>query len=568
MKTRRLFLGLAAMLAASASFTSCSNEDELGAQSPDGLTPITLTSNIATRTVNTELQETEIAQGVQVGVFVSPTKVGELIADNAPITSDGNGGFAGTIGNYPAEEGATVSIYAYAPYNSAWTGKLSEAQTFTVKTDQTTDNAYLASDLLYGTPKNNAVAASENAVQVQFKHKLTKINLAFNTADTEIDLKGATVSLVGVLTQTTINLSDGTLGTGSQPADINVAEFAEDATQFAASAVIVPQTKAAGTDFVKVELANGKTYDANISTSFTFETGKQYTYTATFNGNQIELKLISTIEGWQDGAENPSGSTEEKIVYGVGDYITSDGTFIKNSELSDENKGKVVAVIFSTQVSTTDAEDGYDAYAMGLTVAGSKGWGFTDLVIKPSVTTFAAALADLDGLSKTSTILKSTAYENVAEEDKDGTVFEYCARASNKSPIGEAGSDWFVPSIGQMIQMLNNLGGAGITSNTEVHESNTSSPIYYTESNDVITKINAYATAAGKTDFIKASSIYVTVTESEANFWCLQTNPTVSNDQTAYAWGFGRNPGKSNNNRNLIPFVAVKLPAETSSSAD
>ena len=567
MKTRRLFLGLAAMLAASASFTSCSNEDELGAQSPDGLTPITLTSNIATRTVNTELQETEIAQGVQVGVFVSPTKAGELIADNAPITSDGNGGFAGTIGNYPAEEGATVGIYAYAPYNSAWTGKLSEAQTFTVKTDQTTDDAYLASDLLYGTPKNNAVAASENAVQVQFKHKLTKINLAFNTADTGIDLKGATVSLVGVMTQTTINLSDGTLGTGSQPADINVAEFAEDATQFAASAIIVPQTTTAGANFVQVELADGTTYTGNISSAFTFETGKQYTYTATFNGNQIELKLISTIEGWEDGALNPSGDTEEKIVYGVGDYITSDGTFIKNSELNDDNKADVVAVIVSTQVSTADETDGYNAYAMGLTVAGSKGWGFTDLV-GTSVTTFADALADLDGRSKTAAVLESDAYKDVEEGTKGNTIFEYVSREGNKSPIGRAGSDWFVPSIGQMIQMLNNLGEAGITSSTEVHGDNTSSPIYYTESNNVIDKINAYATAVGKTEFIKASSIYATVTESNANFWCLQTNPTVSNDQTAYAWGFGRNPGKSNNNRNLIPFVAVKLPAETSSSAD
>ena len=568
MKTRKLFLGFAAMLAASTTFTSCSNEDELGARPTDGRTPITLTSNIATRTVNTQLQETDIAQGVQVGVFVTPTAAGELIADNAVITSDGKGSFTGTIGNYPTGEGATVGIYAYAPYNSAWTGKLNEAQTFTVKTDQTADADYLASDLLYGTPQNNAVAASENAVQVQFKHKLTKINLAFNTEGTEIDLKGATVSLVDVLTQTTINLSDGTLGTSTATADITVAKFAADATQFAASAIIVPQTVSANADFVRVQLADGTTYDANISTNFTFETGKQYTYTATFTENGLELKLRSTIEGWQDGVEKPSGDTEEKIVYGVGDYITSDGTFIKNSELSDDNKADVVAVIVSTQVSTDDAEDGYDAYAMGLTVAGSKGWGFTDLVVKPSVTTFAAALADLDGRSKTSTILESTAYENVADEDKDGTVFEYCVRSSNKSPIGAAGSDWFVPSIGQMIQMLNNLGGAGITSSTAVHESNTSSPIYYTTSEDAITKINAYATAVGKTEFIKASSIYVTVTESDANFWCLQTNPTVSNDDTAYAWGFGRNPGKGNNNRNLIPFVAVKLPAETSSAAE
>ena len=289
MKTRKLFLGFAAMLAASTTFTSCSNEDELGARfaamlaasttftscsnedelgarPTDGRTPIILTSNIATRTVNTQLQETDIAQGVQVGVFVTPTAAGELIADNAVITSDGKGSFTGTIGNYPAGEGATVGIYAYAPYNSAWTGKLNEAQTFTVKTDQTADVDYLASDLLYGTPQNNAVAASENAVQVQFKHKLTKINLAFNTEGTEIDLKGATVSLVNVLTQTTINLSDGTLGTSTATADIAVAKFASNATQFAASAIIVPQTVSANADFVRVQLADGTTYDANIST--------------------------------------------------------------------------------------------------------------------------------------------------------------------------------------------------------------------------------------------------------------------------------------------------------------
>ena len=313
------------MIAASTSFTSCSNEDELGARPSDGRTPITLTSNIATRTVNTELQETEIANGVQVGVFVAPTQAGELIADNAQITSDGNGGLAGPIGNYPTEEGATVGIYAYAPYNSAWTGKLNEAQTFAVQTNQTADADYLASDLLYGTPQNNAVAASENAVQVQFKHKLTKINLAFNTEGTEIDLKGATVSLANVMTQTTINLSDGTLGTSTAPADVTVAKFASDATRFAASAVIVPYTTTAGDQFVRVQLEDGTTYEANISSAFTFETGKQYTYTATFTENGLELKLQSTIEGWEDGAQNPSGNTEEKIVYGVGDYITSDG---------------------------------------------------------------------------------------------------------------------------------------------------------------------------------------------------------------------------------------------------
>lgn len=566
MKTRRLFLGLAAMLAASASFTSCSNEDELGAQSPDGRTPITLTSNIATRTVSTELQETEIAQGVQVGVFVAPTEAGELIADNAQITSDGSGSFTGTIGNYPAGEGATVSIYAYAPYNSAWAGKLNEAQTFTVKTDQTTDNAYLASDLLYGTPKNNQVAASENAVTVQFEHKLTKINLAFNTADTEIDLKGATVSLVDVLTQTTINLSDGTLGTGSQPADINVAEFAEDATQFAASAIIVPQTVAANANFVRVQLADGTTYDANISTSFTFETGKQYTYTATFTENGLELKLISTIEGWQDGAENPSGSTEEKIVYGVGDYITSDGTFIKNSELSDENKGNVVAVIFSTNVSTTDAEAGYDAYAMGLWRVKGK-LGFADEVGE-QVTSFTAVLADLEGRTKTDALLKSSYYSNLTGDTKAesmlGMLETYRTSHSVNSSVSSA---WFIPAIGQQIQLVNNLGGAEINESTEVESGNVNTEWWTSDDAAVIEKINAYITECGQTNPLVVGGNINLASSSEAgvNLWGIQLRG--ESNTNFISWGFGRGLNKNGNtDTSIIPCVAVKLPEPVSAA--
>ena len=566
MKTRKHFLGLAAMIAASTSLTSCSNEDEPGARPTDGRTPITLTSNIATRTVNTELQETEIAQGVQVGVFVSPTEAGELIADNAPITSDGTGGFTGTIGNYPTEEGATVGIYAYAPYNSAWTGKLNEAQAFTVKTDQTTDDAYLASDLLYGTPENNEVAASTNAVPVKFKHKLTKINLAFNTADTGIDLKGATVSLVGVMTQTTINLSDGTLGTSTVPADVTVAKFASDATRFAASAVIVPQTTAADADFVKVELADGTTYTGNISSAFTFETGKQYTYTATFTENGLELKLISTIEGWEDGAQDPSGDTEEKIVYGVGDYMLSDGTFIKNSELSDDNKGNVVAVIFSTNVSITDAEAGYDAYAMGLWRVKGK-LGFADEVGE-QVTSFTAVLADLEGRTKTDALLKSSYYSNLTGDTKTksmlGMLETYRTSHSVNSSVSSA---WFIPAIGQQIQLVNNLGGAEINESTEVESGNATTEWWTSGDPAVIEKINAYITECGQTHPLVVGGSINLASSSEAgeNLWGIQLRG--ESNTNFISWGFGRGLNKNGNtDTSIIPCVAVKLPESVSSA--
>lgn len=572
MKTRKLFLGLAAMIAASTSFTSCSNEDELGARPSDGRTPITLTSNIATRTVNTALQEDKIAQGVQVGVFVSPTEAGELIADNAQITSDGDNGFTGTIGNYPTGEGATVGIYAYAPYNSAWTGKLSEPQAFTVKTDQTADADYLASDLLYGTPENNQVAASQTAVPVKFTHKLTKINLAFNTDGSDVELKGAAVSLVNVFTQTTINLSTGDLGTSTQQADIAVAKFDGDTDKFTASAIIVPQTVAANANFVRVQLANGTTYDANISTNYTFDTGKVYTYTATFTEEGLELKLQSNLEGWDDDVEDPSGSTEEKIVYGVGDYITSDGTFIKNEDLAvanDETKNKIVAVIFSKDVSDADAAQ-YDAYAMGLWRVKGK-LGFTTELNAAS--DHNAAFADLDGLTNTSDLLSSDEYTNL-EDGKGITMLNVLKKYRTDHSVANAtnvSSDWFIPAFGQLAQLVNGLGDAGInaslvTTGEGGTSSNWNSPMWEEKSDfSVLEAINKYATDCGKGEPLTVGSInVVSSTTAPQNFWGIQVRGDSNSGYTS--WGFGRGYAQNGqSDLSIIPCVAVKLPESVSS---
>lgn len=564
MQDRRFFTSMAAALFLMAGFTSCTN-DELEQKPLDGRTPINLTSSVATRSISQNIQDTQIANGVQVGVFAK-TDAGAIDnGDNNALTADGNGAFSGTTMYFP-EEG-DVSIYAYAPYNSNWNGQLSANNEFTVQTDQSSDANYCASDLMIGVPSTgNPISSTTEAVQLNFKHKLTKLNINFNVGQSGVDLKGATVKVKNVKTTATVNIETGTVTESASPApaDITAAVFDAEATTFTASVIFVPQTITTNVAFVEVTTTSAGVFTAPLSQDVTFEGGKKYTYTAQFTGGgdepvEMELKVGSVVDNWEDALLDQ---------YAIGDYITKDGQILKAGDITADNMENVRAVIFSKEVSSADAAKGYNAYAMSVDVVTSKKWGKEDALVLSSVSDFSGALADLDGLSHTESILTNEYYTSIPDEEKGGTIFEYCQRADNLKPVGESGSNWFVPSIGQMIQIINNLGGAKIASNTEVSNNNMSSPIYYADEPDIITAINAYATAVGRTKELlstdtKNTTTYVTSTEYDTKFWCLQTNVSVKIDDvtTSYKWGFGKNAGKSGSNRVLIPCLAVKLPA-------
>lgn len=565
MQDRRFFTSMAAALFLMAGFTSCTN-DELEQKPLDGRTPINLTSSVATRSISQNIQDTQIAAGVQVGVFAQSGGIAIENGDNNALTADGNGAFSGTTMYFP-EEG-DVSIYAYAPYNSNWNGQLSANNEFTVQADQSSDANYCASDLMIGVPSTNPVPSTTEAVQLNFKHKLTKLNINFNVGQSGVDLKGATVKVKNVKTTATVNVQSGTAAESASSAvtDITAAVFDAAATTFTASVIFVPQTITTNAAFVEVATSAGSTFTAPLSQDVTFEGGKKYTYTAQFTGGgdpdepvNMELKVGSVVDNWEDALLDQ---------YAIGDYITKDGRILKAAELTEGNKPNVKAVIFSKEVSSADAAKGYNAYAMSVDVVTSKKWGKGDALVLSSVSDFSGALADLDGLSHTESILTNEYYTSIPDEEKGGTIFEYCQRADNLKPVGESGSNWFVPSIGQMIQIINNLGGAKIASNTEVSNNNMSSPIYYADEPDIITAINAYATAVGRTKELlstdtKNTTTYVTSTEYDTKFWCLQTNVSVNveGQSTTFKWGFGKNAGKTGSNRVLIPCLAVKLPA-------
>lgn len=603
MKQNKFFLGLATIAATVFAFTSCS-QDELStakAETPDPGQEILLSTIFSTtRSISQTIQENQIANGVQVGVFVNETNSTTNFVENGNnnyFTADGSGGL--TIGNadnkiyYPKT--SNVDIYAYAPYQSGWTiSDVNTNQNFTVQADQSSDDNYKASDLIWATPKTNQ-ASSESALALAFAHKLSKININIVNNRTGLSLKGATVSILNTVRTATINPSTGATAVkgGESASAITVATYGTESEPTAtvespatASAIIVPQEIAANTKFIQVitsadhNNSESTTLTAKIGTSNkTFASNKSYNYTLTINDNSVELTFNGTSLGsWED--ENESGDLEDDtpaVTYTIGDYVLTDGTFVKANAYTS---GTVAGIIFSTSVSTTDAAAGYGAYIMGLnrkkmafpvntnydttsdeTKTSTKEYGAQ---MGTGINNFEDAFADYDGLTKTTTMMGSTYYTSLTTDQQ--ASFMGNLSWHNTTISGSVASSWYLPSFGQLIQILNNLGDADITSSA-VTTMDSSNLVELTgvSTSTIASKLQGIVDAVNGTNnmFANGNIQYVCSTENGSN----------SNSHWGKAWqvkfntdgnvSVGKNLSRSNDsNYSVIPVAAVKLPTE------
>ncbi len=583
MKKNQLFLGLATIAAAVFSFSSCS-QDELStakAETPDQGQEIRLTTGVSTtRGTNQSLQETAVAEGIKVGVSVTNNGDTSGFLDdkskNNPYTVSGTNLVAGTGNEICYPTSGNVDIYAYAPYQSGWTvTDVNANQNFTVQSDQTTDDNFLASDLIWATPITNQ-ASSESAVNLAFVHKLSKININITNNRDGLSLKGANIYILNTKPTIPINLKTGTLGTeDGDVTAIHAATLAtaEEPTSATASAIIVPQTLAANANFVKI--VTDASYNNSVSTTLyaklgadgkEFKTNIKYDYTVTIKAASVELSLGGiTIGAW--GTDSGSIIAEDAI--GVGDYVLTDGTFLKASALTDENKSSVAGIIFSTNVSTNDATT-YDAYVMGLTRQ-KKQYPVNDnkdtYVTSPAITTLADAISDMDGLYRTNTILASTYGQAISN-----TVFNVATWYTDRAFTAGTHSAWYLPSFGQLVEIFNNLGGANITTALEPVEMNSSSDYNITTDtgtmSTIMTTLQSKVTAVGI-----STSMFSVPTSGNIQYITSTENGSTATDHKTKMWGikitssalvFNKNMARvseeSANTYSVIPVAAVKLP--------
>lgn len=303
MDLNKFFTGMASLAAAMA-LTACS-QDEAEIQ-PSALTQgnvISLTSQVAATRAASDPQTTALSTSNKVGVYVSSSSstlynnVEHSVGDAGALT-------ATTTMNYPTEDGATVNIYAYAPYASSL--ELSSDNAFSVSTDQSAESGYLASDLVYASKTGQA--STSDAVSLTFAHKLSQLQIVIQN-DANINLTNASVYVTGTKIATTFNPSTGTVGAASGDATaIKAANISAAGTVYA---IVVPQDIAANTELVKITTSD-KTYIAKLTSAVTFAAGKAHSFTARIAPNEVELTLnASSITEWGSPTDFGSADMEE-----------------------------------------------------------------------------------------------------------------------------------------------------------------------------------------------------------------------------------------------------------------
>ena len=297
MTGKSIFIGLAVIMVPVTVLTGCSTEEADGQNVMTTSKPIILKAQMqTTRTIN-DLQNTDLSTAVTVGVFsLSDENTLLTNGDNAAYITDGNGNLtaSGSAMNWPAS--ASVNIYAYAPRQSAWS--YGAEKTFTVATDQSSDEGYLASDLLYA---SQTATSQTSAVNLGFSHKLARLALTV-TADASTTLTDATVKIVGTKPSTVLTLTDGTVSEATGTAqDITIGSgititAGQSQTLYA---VVVPQTVAANATLIEVT-AGSKVWKYHFTGAKTLAGGKSHSLTVSVSIG----KVTSTISGEASEAAN------------------------------------------------------------------------------------------------------------------------------------------------------------------------------------------------------------------------------------------------------------------------
>lgn len=308
MDINKFFTGMASLAAAMA-LTACS-QDEADIQ-PSALTQgnvISLTSQVAATRAASDPQTTALSTSNKVGVYVSSSSstlynnVEHSVGDAGALTTT-------TTMNYPTEDGATVNIYAYAPYASSM--ELSSDNAFSVSTDQSAELGYLASDLVYASKTGQA--STSDAVSLTFAHKLSQLQIVIQN-DANINLTNASVYVSGTKISTTFNPSTGTVGAAS--GDATAIKAATISTAGTVYAIVVPQDIAANTELVKITTSD-KTYIAKLTSAATLTAGKAHSFTvklveATTPVVEVPVSLTATsVTGWGTPTDFGSADMEE-----------------------------------------------------------------------------------------------------------------------------------------------------------------------------------------------------------------------------------------------------------------
>jgi formylglycine-generating enzyme required for sulfatase activity len=296
-----------ALLPALGVLTACSNDDAQNADRvPITLTGTTLTVEETRAAAGSDLNDGYIEAGQTVKVLVRNTNSTGSWAEYAYVAA-ANGVLTppATPPYYPLDN-TNVDIVAYSPSTAS--------STFAVLTDQTTNDSYMASDLVYASATNKA--KSTTAVPLQFEHKMAKIVVNVTAGDGVGVIQS--VRLASVYTQVPFDPSTGVIGsaTGSQT-PITIVN--NNTTATASGAAVIPGQTVVGDLLTVVTNIGTATYAVE---SKTFTAGN--VYILNIRVGRTSIGATTSITNWTgSGTVNVWPSDDTARTFMVKDDIGS-----------------------------------------------------------------------------------------------------------------------------------------------------------------------------------------------------------------------------------------------------
>ena len=288
MKTR-IILSAFAMLALLSSCSSDSIQNEQpSAKESDGRIPIILSAGSDDSRAAQGLQNTQFKKGETLDVQITSADNLTSYDQLTYFAADNAGKLQPQRGVYPyyPTNGANVDIRAIYP-----AGNMS-ATSFSVTTvNQSTSEAYMASDLMFA--KVTDIAPSTSSVLLTFQHKMAKICVNL-TGEGGVDLTNSTVKILGVKTETAFNPMTGEVTVQGATGAASDIKMTSDGSQ-ASAAIIVPQTKSSGY-LLEIVLQNNDVLYYQTVQDIIFEPGKVYTFNVTVIESNITVG--TTVEPW------------------------------------------------------------------------------------------------------------------------------------------------------------------------------------------------------------------------------------------------------------------------------
>ena len=274
-------------------FTSCSKGSE--GIVPDPVPPSIESKKIpiSISTQITRATDTDFERDDKVGLYVvnyNGSTSGTLVSsgnhvDNMRFTYSGSWTPDQEI--YWKDESTKADFYIYYPYTTNISNI--SALPASVKTNQTTEENYKASDFLWG--KTAGIAPTKNAVSMMVKHLTSNIIIKLVPGDgySVDDLATAKIEICGLKTNATVNLTNGEITATGISADITPIN---ETTQY--RALVIPQN-VIGIDLVRIKIGDN-TYLLNQTINLL--PNRQYTSTITINRSSQGINI--GIGEWEE----------------------------------------------------------------------------------------------------------------------------------------------------------------------------------------------------------------------------------------------------------------------------